>query len=111
MFRPTGQPTIRRHAWVRHYNLFHDLETNPYTQLKVHTYAQRFWMINVPIVFYMMVFQPRLWLIWGLFLTTIYSLYANWTSDNNAAISTRALLNTTPPNSQLEAEILHKFDV
>ncbi len=94
-----------RHGWVRHFNLFHDLETNPQTQYKVHTYAQRFWIGNLPVVAYLFLFQPQLWLEWGLLLTTVYSLWANWSTDSGAAAASSAVMNTTPSNAVLERTI------
>lgn len=101
---PTTKAKIR-HGWVRHLNLFHDLETNPRTQYHVHIWAQRFWMVNIPVVLYMFLWQPKLWLGWGLLLTTIYSLYANWATDSGAAASASAVMNTTPTTAQLEQDI------
>lgn len=100
----TNRPRVR-HAWVKHFDLFHDLETNPATQYKVHIYAQRFWIANVPVVLLMIIFTPKLWLVWGLFLTTMYSLYANWATDSGAAAAAEAVMNTTPTNAQIEQQI------
>jgi hypothetical protein len=95
-----------RHGWLRRLNLFHDLETNPRTQYKVHTWAQRFWIINIPAVIYLFLYQPVIWLAWGLLLTTIYSLYANWATDSGAAAASWTVMNTTRGAAKTE-----KYDI
>lgn len=94
-----------RHAWLRHFHPFRDLETNAATQYRVHTLAQRFWILNVPVVLYLVIWQPQLWLVWGLLLTTLYSLYANWATDNGAAASARTVMQTTPTTKELSHDI------
>lgn len=80
-----------RHGWLRH---FLDIETSPHTQLAVHVWGQRFWLANVPIVSYLAIFRPAIWLGAGLLLTTLYSLYANWSTDNGAAAAINTVINT-----------------
>lgn len=58
-----------------------NIDTNPKVQNRIHTIGFYYWTINFPLVTYMFFFQPHLWLKYGLFVTLIYSIYANWTSD------------------------------
>ena len=57
--------------------LFKDLSTNPYTQYKVHMWGAIYWLINFPLICCLFFFTPTLWLKLGIFITLIYSIYAN----------------------------------
>lgn len=57
------------------------LDHDPHTQWWIHTVGFWFWTINFPLVAYLFFFQPRLWFKWGLFITLVYSVYANWSTD------------------------------
>ena len=74
--------TAMRHGWLRH--VIKDLETNPATQYKVHLYGVIYWMINFPLVCALFFGLPTLWLKWGIFITLVYSLYANFATDYGA---------------------------
>jgi hypothetical protein len=69
----------------------------------------------MPAVIYLFLYQPKLWLGWGLLLTTMYSLYANWATDSGAAAASSAVMNTTPTTSELKRDIEHltaeKYDI
>ena len=84
-----------RHAWLKYVT---DMETNPRTLLAVHRWGQRFWIANVPIVLFLVAADTKVWLVWGLLLTSFYSLYANWSTDNGAAAAINAVINTMPGN-------------
>ena len=71
------------------------LDNDPKVQLKIHTVGFWYWTINFPIVTYMFFFQPEIWLKYGLFITLIYSIYANWTSDYTGMSSSQSVINTT----------------
>ena len=94
-----------RHLWLARFEPFRDLETNPATQYKVHTYAQRFWIANVPLYVGWFIISPQSFLVVGVLLTGVYSLYANWSTDNGAAASARAVANTQPTNKELAQNI------
>jgi hypothetical protein len=64
-----------RHGWMR--LLFKDLSTNPYTQYQVHMWGAIYWLINFPLICCLFFFTPTLWLKLGIFITLIYSIYAN----------------------------------
>lgn len=91
-----------RHGWLRHIT---DIETNPRTQLVVHVWGQRFWIANVPVLTYLFFWQPRLFLSWGVFVTALYSLYANWSTDNGAASAIKAEMNTNPTNKVIHTSL------
>jgi hypothetical protein len=44
--------------------------------------------------------SPSTFVAGGVFLTGLYSLYANWATDNGAASAARAVLNTSQPSSR-----------
>jgi hypothetical protein len=67
------------HGWLKH--IIKDLETNPHTQYKVHLYGSVYWLINFPLVCALFFGLPTLWLKLGIFITLIYSIYANFATD------------------------------
>jgi hypothetical protein len=80
------------------------LDNNPKVQLRIHTVGFWYWTINFPLIAYMFFFQPGAWLKWGLFITLIYSIYANWTSDYTGMSSAQSVINTQGTPVELEAE-------
>ena len=80
------------------------LDNDPKVQLKIHTVGFWYWTINFPIIAYMFFFLPAVWLKWGLFITLIYSIYANWTSDYTGMSSAQSVINTTDEDVKLEGE-------
>lgn len=70
------------------------LDNDPRIQLKIHTVGFYYWTINFPIIAYMFFYQQHIWLTWGLFITLIYSIYANWTSDYTGMSSAQSVINT-----------------
>jgi hypothetical protein len=68
-------PVHMRHGWLK--VLFKDLSTNPYTQYKVHKWGAIYWLINFPLICALFFFTPGLWVKLGIFITLIYSIYAN----------------------------------
>ena len=78
-----------RHGWMS--LLFKDLSTNPYTQYKVHIGgAAIYWLINFPLICCLFFFTPTLWLKLGIFITLIYSIYANLATDYGAMSAAEA---------------------
>ena len=75
-----------------------DVDENPRVQLKIHTWGFYYWTLNFPLVTYMFFYQPALWLQYGLFITLIYSIYANWTSDYTGMSSSQSVINTETLN-------------
>jgi hypothetical protein len=68
-----------RHGWLRY--VVKDLETNPRTQYKVHFYGAIYWLANLPLVVLLFFLAPSLWLKLGVFITLVYSIYANFATD------------------------------
>lgn len=88
--------TKPRHPIIRILGLFiNDIDNNPNIQLKIHTWGFYYWTINFPLIAYMFFFQPDAWAKWGLFITLIYSIYANWTSDYTGMSSSQSVINTS----------------
>jgi hypothetical protein len=77
--RAHAVPVGMRHGWLRH--VVKGLETDPHVQYKVHLYGAIYWLINFPIITALYVFEPKLWLALGIFITLIYSIYANFATD------------------------------
>lgn len=90
-----------RHGWLRF--IVKDLETNPVTQYKVHLYGAIYWLINFPLVTWLFFFQPGLWLKLGIFITLVYSIYANFTTDYGSMSAALAAMREPPlPEIPLE---------
>jgi hypothetical protein len=77
-----------RHGFLRLF--IRDLETNPRAQFAVHKWGMWFWVVNFPAVTLLFFFQPDVWLKWGLYITLIYSIYANFASDYGGMSSAMA---------------------
>ena len=84
-----------RHGWMR--MLFKDLSTNPYTQYKVHMWGAIYWLINFPLICCLFFFTPTLWLKLGIFITLIYSIYANLATDYGAMSAAEAAFGQPQP--------------
>lgn len=86
---------IRRHPLFTVVGLFvKDIDTNPKIQNRVHTVGFWYWTINFPLITWLFFFEPRAWTKWGLFITLIYSIYANWTSDYTGMSASQSLVST-----------------
>ena len=70
------------------------VDNDPTIQLKIHKFGFYYWTINFPLVTYMFFFQPQAWNTWGLFITLLYSIYANWTSDYTGMSASQSVINT-----------------
>jgi hypothetical protein len=75
-----------RHGWMS--VLFKDLSTNPYTQYKVHMWGA------LCCLFFL---TPTLWLKLGIFITLIYSIYANLATDYGAMSAAEAAFGAPQP--------------
>ena len=81
-----------------------ELDNDAHVQLKIHTVGFWYWTINFPLIAYMFFFFPHVWLKWGLFITLIYSIYANWTSDYTGMSSAQSVINTTDKPVEISSE-------
>lgn len=70
--------------------VIHDLETNPDTQYKVHRWGAIYWILNFPVIIWLFFFHQDIWLKVGIFITLIYSIYANLATDYGAMSSAMA---------------------
>ena len=84
-----------RHGWVN--LLVKDLSTNPYTQYKVHKWGAVYWLINFPLICCLFFFTPTLWVKLGIFITLIYSIYANLATDYGAMSAAEAAFGEPQP--------------
>jgi hypothetical protein len=97
--RMTSLPV--RHGWLKY--VVKDLETNPKTQYKVHLYGAVYWLVNFPLITLLFFTEPALWLKLGIFITLIYSIYANFSTDYGAMSSAMAASGMQlPPEIPLE---------
>jgi hypothetical protein len=86
----------RKHPLVQLFSLFiKDIDNNPNIQLKIHTWGFYYWTINFPLIALMFFFEPKVWSKWGLFITLIYSIYANFSTDYAGMSSAQSVINTT----------------
>jgi hypothetical protein len=80
-----------------------ELDNNPTVQLRIHTVGFWYWTINFPIITYLFLYDQSWWLKWGLFVTLIYSIYANWTSDYTGMSSAQSVINTQDQPVRVES--------
>lgn len=76
--------------------LVRDLENNPHSQYKVHKWGVYYWVANIPAVTALFFLDPAVWLKWGIFITLIYSIYANFATDYGAMSAAMAAYNDRP---------------
>lgn len=83
--------------------VIHDLETNPDTQYKVHRWGAVYWICNFPLIIWLFFFHQDIWLRVGVFITLVYSIYANLATDYGAMSSAMAVKGMQrPPELPLE---------
>jgi hypothetical protein len=92
-----------RHGWLKF--IIADLETNPHTQYKVHLYGVIYWLINFSLVTALFFFEPALWLKLGIFITLIYSIYANFATDYGSMSAAMAAYGTPAPEVPMSAHV------
>ena len=73
-----------------------DLETNPHAQFSVHKWGMWYWVVNFPAVTLLFFLDPSVWLKWGLYITLIYSIYANFATDYGAMSAAMAAYDDRP---------------
>ena len=66
------------------------LEDDAKTQAKFHLSMAWFWVANVPIVTYLFLYQPDIWIKYGVFYILLASLYANFATDFGALSAAQA---------------------
>jgi hypothetical protein len=75
----------------------HSLETDPDVQYKIHRWGAIYWILNFPVIIYLFFFHQDLWVRVGVFITLIYSIYANLATDYGAMSSAMAAKGMQPP--------------
>jgi hypothetical protein len=73
-----------------------DLETNPRAQYQVHRFGVYYWLLNFPLVVALFFFAPGIWLKVGVFITLVYSVYANLATDYGAMSAALAAMGEDP---------------
>jgi hypothetical protein len=92
------------HGWLKH--VVKDLETNPRVQYKVHLYGAAYWLVNIPAVILLYLFAPGLWLKLGIFITLLYSIYANFATDYGGMSAAMASFGQAPlPEIPVESHV------
>lgn len=89
-----------QHGWLKF--VVRDLETNPKSQFAVHKWGMYYWLLNFPLITCLFFFAPALWLKLGIFITLIYSIYANFATDYGSMSAAMAAMSeevthATPP--------------
>jgi len=89
-----------RHGWLKF--VVKDLETNPHAQFAVHKWGAFYWLLNFPLITALYIFEPHLWLALGIFITLIYSIYANFATDYGAMSAAMAAFEPVTADSQAQ---------
>jgi hypothetical protein len=98
------QSAAVRHGWLKH--VVKGLETDPHVQYKVHLYGVVYWLANFPLICGLFFGFPALWLKLGIFITLIYSIYANFATDYGAMSAAMAAFGQNPlPELPVEAHV------
>ena len=67
------------------------------TPYKVHMWGAIYWLINLPLICCLFFFAPALWVKLGIFITLIYSIYANLANDYGAMSAAEAAFGEPQP--------------
>jgi hypothetical protein len=98
-----GRPKLRPERKGRMRVVIHTLETDPDTQYKVHRWGCVYWLCNFPVIIWLFFWHQDIWLKVGVFITLIYSIYANLATDYGAMSSAMAAKGMRqPPEIPLE---------
>ena len=92
-----------RHHWAR--KVFHDLETNPQTQITFHFIMMAFWVINFVAGAIVVALFPHLWITIGVFYVFSLSIYANFDTDYGAVSAAQAYLYSESVSTSLKVEV------
>jgi len=82
--------TLNQHHWIKH--LIKDFEDKPETQIKFHFAMMVFWMVNLAAGTACLILWPSEWVKVGVFYVFALSIYANWATDDGAAIAAQSAL-------------------
>ncbi|MEU6580654.1 hypothetical protein [Nocardia sp. NPDC046763] len=92
--RPTG---VTRHAWIVALlrKFVHDFEEDAATQIAIHKWFLRFWLINFIAVTLVFFLAQGIWLRLSVFYLVAISLYANFATDYDALSASQASLHAS----------------
>lgn len=76
------RPHVVHYAWAGRF--VKDFETDPHLQYKIHRWGMYFWLFNFFACSVLFFFSPGVWLKWGLYITLMWSIYANFSTDFGA---------------------------
>lgn len=83
---------VSRARWPRVFA--RDLAINPDAQYRVHLIGVMYWLINLPVMTWLFfAHMADIWLQWGLYITLMYSIYANLATDYGAMSAAIAAMN------------------
>jgi VIT1/CCC1 family predicted Fe2+/Mn2+ transporter len=85
---------VYRHHWLSH--IIHDLEYEPRVQRRIHLVAAWVWLVSAIPILILFFFFPEEWLAWGVLITLLYSLYANFSTDYSGISAAQAAMGTHP---------------
>ncbi len=89
--RPSG---ITRHAWIAALirRFVHDFEEDAATQIRIHKWFIRFWLVNFIAATLVFFLAPEIWARLSVFYLVAISLYANFATDYDALSASQASL-------------------
>jgi hypothetical protein len=82
------------HRWFQ--VVWRDLEVDPYLQYQVHRWGSYWWLFNFLACSALFFFGPVIWLKWGLYITLMYSIYANLATDYGSMSAAMAAFGRPP---------------
>lgn len=85
---------------------FKDAEDDALTQIKVHRWFIRFWMVNFVVALSVFIFLPDVWASASILYLTLVSLYANFATDYGALIASQGSLNALKAGQVITKEIV-----
>jgi hypothetical protein len=77
----TQEPESQKHFRAFIVRGVRAMEYNPHTQWRYHLAMSWVWLASAPPILMLFFFYPEQWLRWGLLITLLYSLYANFATD------------------------------
>jgi|GEM_PF-5052584 len=81
---------------------------DPRIQLTIHTWGFWYWLINFFACSILFFCFSQQWATWGLFITLIYSIYANFATDYGSMSSAQACINTENSDAEIQKRELDR---
>lgn len=91
LMRPSG---VTRHAWIVGLvrKFVHDFEEDAATQIRIHKWFIRFWLVNFIAATAVFFIAPEIWARLSVYYLVAISLYANFATDYDALSASQASL-------------------